>query len=161
MPPERLEATRLAVADAKAAVTRSAAEAREAERRVRHSEHAVEVDKPQFVAARVAHHAGHREILTELPPVLAQLEALNNELHDNFSRAADEFPAFYPPFYGALRQGRETSRPYPVNAGLLNLAWPGVPGEPHAANGGRLGTFRKQVDEFLSTSDETLSGRTA
>ena len=118
MPPERLEATRLAVADAKAAVTRSAAEAREAERRVRHSEHAVEVYKPQFVAARVAnYHAGHREILTRLLPVLAQLEALNNELHDNFSRAADEFPAFYPPFYEALRQGRETSRPYPVNAG--------------------------------------------
>jgi hypothetical protein len=157
VPPERLEAARIAASDAKIAVTRSAAEVRETERRERAAKHAVDAYQPQFVAAKVAEdHTKHVEIVTRFLAALTHAASISDELHDNYVQASDAFPAFDLAYYEAQRQGRRATRPYPVNAGLTNLSWAEFRHNPHAANGGRLGTFRKQVEEFLRDSEGIL-----
>jgi hypothetical protein len=157
VPPERLEAARIAAADAKLAVTRTAAEVRETERRVLVAKHAVTVYQPQFVVAKLTgYHTRHAEIAARLLAALTHAASINDELRANFSAAEEEFPQFYLPFYEAQRHGRNATRPYPVNAGLTNLAWGEFRHNPHAVNGGRLGTFRKRVEEFLRDSDGIL-----
>jgi hypothetical protein len=91
-----------------------------------------------------------RDVLRETLPLFDALQAKMERLHEIHLAAETEFPHYHE----GLSAGEP--RPYPVAAGLLNFSWPELRDNPHAMNGGRLGTWRKAVKLFLTGEEEQV-----
>jgi hypothetical protein len=81
------------------------------------------------------------ELLREMLALLEPVERVNNLLYENFVAAEAEFPVHW--------DRRKGPRLFPPAAGLVNRSWHELRHDPTAMNGGKLGTWRRAVDERL------------
>ena len=87
--------------------------------------------KPQVDAVQIAmFRTRHEELVRQLHEKLEALRPINDALHDNSVAAAQAFP------------GRRGER-------LPDFSWPEFRHNPHAVNGGKLGTWLRRVEMFL------------
>jgi hypothetical protein len=100
---------------------------------------------PEVQAQRITYYQERqKELVTQLAEGLQALVSINDSLHANFLAAENEFP------YGHEGQRQRKPRPYPVAAGIQNMSWHELRHDANAADGGRLGSFLRAVDEFIN-----------
>jgi hypothetical protein len=139
------------LADKRSALERALIEERTAQAHIRKCE--VDIERLHEAIARIAPAAyksrtdfyANREttLLQQMLTLFDQLEQVNNSLHENFVAAEQEFPAHW--------DRRKGPRLFPPAAGLGgDRSWHELRHDPTAMNGGKLGTWRRAVDDRLN-----------
>jgi hypothetical protein len=138
------------LADRRSALERALIEERTAQAHIRKCE--VDLERLNEAIARIAPAAyksridvyANREadLLRQMLALFDQIEQVNNALHENFVAAEQEFPSHW--------DRRKGPRLFPPAAGLVNRSWHELRYDPTAMNGGKLGTWRRAVDDRLN-----------